>query len=105
MVQFEGVNRHARFNEVMCSFMHIMDACRDEDLNDTMDNIITLALSSRPIAIILCTILGKNTFCRLLHVNRDIADNAKLLTHMTHKIDMDELLIIKLLHCNINLYA
>ena len=65
--------------------------CKDEDLNNIMDNVVTVALSSRPIAIILCTILGRNTFCRLLHVNRDIADNAKLLTHLTKKIDIDEL--------------
>ena len=65
--------------------------CKDEDVNDTMDNIITVSLSCRPAAIILLTILGKQTFCRLLHLNRDIGDSVKILSELTKQIDVDEL--------------
>ena len=91
LVKFTGVNRHARFIEVFASFIHIIELCKDEDMNNTMDNIITVALSQRSLAIVILTILGKATFSKLLYVNRDIGDSVKILGEMTNKIDVDEL--------------
>ena len=90
VIQFEGVNRYAKFEEVFCSFLHILDLCKDDHLNDIMDNLITVTLSSRSFLIILCTVLGRNTLTHLLHVNRDLADSAKLLSMLDKKIDIDE---------------
>ena len=72
-------------------FALFLDWCKEENLNDIMDNIITVALSNRPIAIVLLTVLGKQTFCRLLQLNRDIGDNVQILSELTKKIDVDEL--------------
>ena len=91
LIKFTGINRHARFIEVFTSFMHILDICKEEDMNNTLDNVITAALANRPVAIILLTILGKDTFEHLLHINRDIGDSAKLLSEITTTCDIDEM--------------
>ena len=91
LIKFTGINRHARFVEVFTSFMHILDLCKEEDMHSTLDNIIAVALANKPVAIILLTILGRDTFEHLLHVNRDIGDSAKILSELSTTCEIDEM--------------
>ena len=91
LIKFVVVNRHARFIEVFASFMHILDLCKEEDMNNTLDNLIAVALANKPVAIILLTILGTNTFEQLLHINRDIGDSTKILSEISTTCEIDEM--------------
>ena len=89
-IKFKGTTRHARFVDVFASFMHVLELCKEESINSTLDNLLTVALGSRPVAIILISMLGSSTFEHLIHLNRDIGDATKVLAEISTTSDIDE---------------
>ena len=91
LVKFKGINRYARFVEVFTSFMHIIELCKEDNMHDTLDNLVTVALGKKHIAVILLTILGSDTFESLLHVNRDLHNAHTVLTEISTVTHIDEM--------------
>ena len=60
-------------------------------MHDTLDNLITVALGKKHIAIILLTILGSDTFEHLLHINRDLHNAYSVLTELSTVSTIDEM--------------